>query len=266
MSGHPCRTSGTLRVLADWLKASAAFSRSCSVSASTQAALASAALCFSASARFLTPVSRGVAASPCPVFCAVSLCTCSGAVLAPGGTPPGYRRQRKSPRLTALAPQQVVRLQRCTASCSSPLLQRPYHAAGLSRLPTPDTLYLSLTASSWPRTLWSWQAHLPWSGPVISQIPSGFPPLVAPLLYSSLRNDVNADLFYLLALQQACREGVRTKAHGPSCGFAAWCLFTLVRPTQAVGRPGRYVPGLDLLYPFLPADSFHCRLVISRGK
>ncbi len=36
----------------------------------------------------------------------------------------------------------------------------------------------------------------------------GYPPLIAPLLYSSLKNVVNADLFYLLAFQQACKAGI----------------------------------------------------------
>ena len=44
---------------------------------------------------------------------------------------------------------------------------------------------------------------------------------------------MNADLFYLLALQQACHEGI-VHSHYPS-GCAVWCLFTLVRPIQAVG-------------------------------
>ena len=62
------------------------------------------------------------------------------------------------------------------------------------------------------------------------------PAFVAPLLYSSLRNVVNADLFFLLVLQQACKEGT-VNLHCPSCG-AVWCLFTLVRPTQATSHPG----------------------------
>jgi hypothetical protein len=32
---------------------------------------------------------------------------------------------------------------------------------------------------------------------------------------------VNADLFYLLALQQACSEGVSTQAHSTSCGVSS---------------------------------------------
>ncbi len=43
---------------------------------------------------------------------------------------------------------------------------------------------------------------------------------------------MNADLFFLLALQQACQEGI-AHLHYPS-GCAVWCLFTLVRSTQAV--------------------------------
>jgi hypothetical protein len=63
-------------------------SRLSSVSAASRAAFASAGRCLSASVRYLVPVSRGVAESPCAVFCAVSGCTCvDGAVLAPGGFP-----------------------------------------------------------------------------------------------------------------------------------------------------------------------------------
>ena len=44
--------------------------------------------CLSASVRCLAPVSRGIAASPCAVSCAVCGCTCvSGVVLAPGRFP-----------------------------------------------------------------------------------------------------------------------------------------------------------------------------------
>jgi hypothetical protein len=70
------------------LKIPSCLSRSCSASAAVRAALASAARCLSASLRCLVPVSRGVAASPCVVFCAVSVCTCAGAFPVPGGFPP----------------------------------------------------------------------------------------------------------------------------------------------------------------------------------
>jgi hypothetical protein len=43
---------------------------------------------------------------------------------------------------------------------------------------------------------------------------------------------VNADIFFLLALQQACQEGIAHLHYPSSC--AVWCLFTLVRPSQAV--------------------------------
>jgi hypothetical protein len=57
-------------------------------SAASRAAFASAARCLSASVRCLVPVSRGVAASPCAVSCAVCVCTCvSGAAQAPDGFP-----------------------------------------------------------------------------------------------------------------------------------------------------------------------------------
>jgi hypothetical protein len=54
---------------------------------------------------------------------------------------------------------------------------------------------------------------------------------------------VNADLFFLLALQQACSEGI-VRWHYPSCG-AVWCLYTLVRLSQAVGWPSRWVRRSD---------------------
>jgi hypothetical protein len=39
---------------------------------------------------------------------------------------------------------------------------------------------------------------------------------------------VNADLFFLLALQQACSEGSVLKRTVRPVVSAAWCLFTLV--------------------------------------
>ncbi len=46
---------------------------------------------------------------------------------------------------------------------------------------------------------------------------------------------MNADLFFLLALQPACQEGI-AHLHYPS-GCAVWCLFTLVR--RVVGLADR---------------------------
>ncbi len=60
----------------------------------------------------------------------------------------------------------------CTPSpCTAALLSRGRRVSPAS----PLHLYLSLTASSWPRTLLSWQAHHPWSGPVISRVPKRLP-------------------------------------------------------------------------------------------
>jgi hypothetical protein len=117
-----------------------------------------------------------------------------------------------------------VRLHSCSpSSCTAAFLSR---CRGVSHLPTPGLLYLDLTARSWSRTLRGWQAHHPWSGLVISQVPKRlFPAFVAPLLYSSLRNVVNADLFILLALQQACSEGLMD-SHYPSCGCSVVPLHT----------------------------------------
>ncbi len=113
----------------------------------------------------------------------------------------------------------------CTAALHLSVLPRSYHAAGVALLPTPGHLYLAFTTRSWSRMLLGWQARLPWSGLVISQVPKWLPPLVAPLLFSSLRNVVNTDLFYLLALQQACREGI-VYLHYPSCGCNVVPLHT----------------------------------------
>ncbi len=52
---------------------------------------------------------------------------------------------------------------------------------------------------------------------------------------------MNADLFCLLALQQACSEGVRTQAHGTSCGVSsvvplhAGLPYLDCRPSQQIG-------------------------------
>ena len=109
------------------------------------------------------------------------------------------------------------------SSCTAAFLSR---CRCVSRLPTPGHLYLDLTARSWSRMLWGRQARLPWLGPVISRAPKGHPPTcVAPLLYSSLTNVVNADLFFLLALQQACSEGL-VDSHYPSCGCSVVPLHT----------------------------------------
>ena len=45
---------------------------------------------------------------------------------------------------------------------------------------------------------------------------------------------MNADLFFLLALQQTCKGGT---VNNHPCG-AVWCLFTLASPTQATSHPG----------------------------
>jgi hypothetical protein len=47
---------------------------------------------------------------------------------------------------------------------------------------------------------------------------------------------MNADLFFLLALQQTCKGGT-VNLHYPPCD-AVWCLFTLASPTQATSPPG----------------------------
>jgi hypothetical protein len=118
----------------------------------------------------------------------------------------------------------AVRLHSCSpSSCTAAFLSCCRHVSHLS---TPGHLYLDLTARSWSRTPRGWQARLPWSGLVISQVPKQLSPaFVAPLLYSSLRNVVNADLFFLLALQQACSEGL-VDSHYPSCGCSVVPLHT----------------------------------------
>ncbi len=119
-------------------------SRFSSANPSPQAALALAALCFSASTCLLAPVSRGAAAlsSPCVVFCAVSLCTTSGVAPAPGGIPPWG-----SPAVSVSS----TRLCTCCSSKGAPTpfvlrvvhlpsLLRPYRIAGVSLLPTQTLL------------------------------------------------------------------------------------------------------------------------------
>ncbi len=109
------------------------------------------------------------------------------------------------------------------SSCTAAFLSRCRHD---SHLPTPGHLYLDLTARSWSKMLRGWQARLPWSGLVISQIPKRLSPtFVAPLLCSSLRNVGNADLFLLLALQQAYSEGL-VDSHYPPCGCSVGPLHT----------------------------------------
>jgi hypothetical protein len=117
---------------------------SCSISASARAALALASLCFSASVRLLAPVSSGVAASssPCAVFCAVSLCTISGATPAPGGPPPPLGITNGQGFLDSPLHLLLSRGYACTIVVRVVhllLLPRPYHAAGVSRLLTPET-------------------------------------------------------------------------------------------------------------------------------
>jgi hypothetical protein len=107
----------------------------------------------------------------------------------------------------------------------------------------------SLTASSWlehSRAGKPSPCYLFGSGD--QSDPKRLSPLASPLLCSSLRNVVNADLFYLLALQQACSEGVVLSTICPA--VAVWCLFTLVRPTQVI--PVDRCLGGDLFYSFLP--------------
>ncbi len=152
-------------------------------------------------------------------------------------------RRRQSPQLVAPAPQQGVR---CSVSCSSPLLCELsilLYCMSVSR-----SRCVSPPSYPWTLELRSRRTQLAWNAPGLaspsSLVESGdqsdlkglTPAFVAPLLYSSLRNVVNADLFFLLALQQACSEGI-VNLHYPSCG-AVWCLFTLVRPTEATSRPG----------------------------
>ncbi len=150
----------------------------------------------------------------------------------------------------------------CSPSpCTAAFLSR---CKRVSLLPTPGHLYLDLTARSWSRTLRGWQAHLPWSGPVISRAPKRLPPAcVAPLLYSSLRNVVSADLFFLLALQQACSEGI-VNLHYPSCCCSvvplhtgspysgcglAWQICAKVRPVPSckMGPAQHCCPRLSLV-------------------
>ncbi len=100
------------------------------------------------------------------------------------------------------------------------------------------------------------------TGLVISQVPKRlFPAFVAPLLCSSLRNVGNADLFFLLALQQACQEGIAHLQYPSGC--AVWCLFRLwvgladrcLGPTRAQLKG----ESRSALLPMPPPSSAHPR-------
>jgi hypothetical protein len=102
----------------------------------------------------------------------------------------------------------------------------------------PTTLQACLSPSyPWTLIIRPRRTQLAWNAPGLASPSSlvragdqpgtqaAFPRFVAPLLYSSLRNVVNADLFFLLALQQACEEGI-AYLHYPSCGCSVVPLHT----------------------------------------
>jgi hypothetical protein len=142
-------------------------------SAASRAAFTLAVHCLSASVRCLALVSRGVAASPCAVYCAVCGCTCvSGAALAHDGFP------------SEELPPPAAPSTRCTCSSAggalAPLLCElsiPLYCTSLSRSRRVSSPSYPWTLELRPRrTLGGWQARLPWSRPVISQISSSLPP------------------------------------------------------------------------------------------
>ncbi len=173
------------------------------------------------------------------MFCAVCGCACvDGAVLALGGFP--------SEELPAAAVSSTRGTCSSAGGALAPLLCELsilLYCTSVSR-----SRRVSPPSYPWTLVLRPRRTQLAWNAPGLASpsylVVSGdqsdlkrLPPaFVAPLLYSSLRNVVNADLFFLLTLQQACSKGL-VDSHYPSCG-ALWCLFTLVRPTQATSRPG----------------------------
>jgi hypothetical protein len=131
----------------------------------------------------------------------------------------------------------VVRLHSCSPS--------PWTAVFLSRCrrvspsyPWTLVLTVDLTARSWSRTLWGRQARLPWSGLVISQVPKRFPPACSstPIL---LPQECCEHRSFLPACAPAGLQRGNCTLALSVLQFAVWCLFTLVRTTQAVGFPGR---------------------------
>jgi hypothetical protein len=119
-----------------------------------------------------------------------------------------------------------------------PELPRPYHAACVSLLPTPGHLYLSLTASSWPRIPRGWQARLPRWVPVISRISKRLSPACSSTPILLPQECCERRSFLPACTPAGLQRGTPYSSMVPPT-VAAWCLFTLVCPTQAVGRPGR---------------------------
>jgi hypothetical protein len=112
--------------------------------------------CFAASLRCLAPVSKGVAASPCAVFCAVCVCTCvSGAALAADGFP------------SEELPPAAASSTRCTCSSAggalTPLLCElsiPLYCTSLSR-----SRHVSSPSYPWTLELRPRRMQLAWNTP-----------------------------------------------------------------------------------------------------
>ncbi len=118
----------------------------------------------------------------------------------------------------------------------------PCTAASLSRWLShsyPWTLYLDLTARSWSRTLRGWQARLPWSGLVISQAPKRLTPAFCSSTPILLPQECCERKSFLPACAPAGLQWGNSELTLSVLRLQCGCLFTLVRPTQAVGWPGR---------------------------
>jgi hypothetical protein len=98
--------------------------------------------------------------------------------------------------------------------------------------------YLDLTASSWSIILRGWQTRLPWSGLVISQVPKPFHPAGSSTPMLLPQECCERRSFLPACAPTSLQRGNRALALSV-LRFAMWCLFKLVRPTQAVGCPSR---------------------------
>ncbi len=104
----------------------------------------------------------------------------------------------------------------------------------------PRHLYLSLTASSWLRTLRGRQGCLPWSDSVISRVPKQLTPACKLHSYTPLSGMLWMQIFFtcLRSSRLAVRGSALECTVRPAVS-AVWCLSTLVGSFWAIGRPSR---------------------------
>jgi hypothetical protein len=213
--------------------------------------------------RCLVPVSTGVAESPCAVSFTVCGCTCLDAVLTPEGFPSwglplvavSSTRGTCSSAGGALAPllcELSIFLYCTSVSCSRRVSPPSYPWTLVLRPRRMQLAYASWLASPSSLIESGDQSDLKW-------LPLAF---VAPLLYSSLRNVVNADLFFLLALQQACSEGIMN-LHYLSCGCSVVTLpysgYRLSWRDRRLGGTCSTRVQLALMSPTVNSSSCCCR-------